>query len=927
MGLGKTIEILGLVSENKRTEPCNIENYPKDTTLQYFDGDSTLIVAPGFLIKQWRKEITSATNLKVKEYEGTLKMNQTIRDETEEINIFEGYDVVLTSYDVLRKEVHFAKEFSKSLRTERKRFISPLVRTRWWRVCMDEAQEVKGKTTQIAKMVNEIPALFRWAISGTPVKTSFDDLKGVLVFLKSEDKWYKPTEEFLSWFKTIAWRHTKAHVHDQIKIPLPEDRNIAISPSHFEKICRKMLVAQLSSTGDLESAHHRAVLSKFETSPYSVMYNDVFEKQAKNKVFEQDRRSLLKLMIADATTSLYQSQVALCDSLNLIGAALSNRGDLSLRETSIEYFKKSFSLGSYKSGHHYFETYGALSEKCKTILSPPISVGFSNCTYHSAFFLSNLCEEPLSSLYGDICKNIKFTSLSSLSNGLEKLKLKWLHEVYEVSLMRDNRLNSPHTPWWERSLNYLEKYKKEEFLQSMRTGVQQSYSTKNVVQSKRSIAIPHLKSIKQLKKKLTQSVNEMHDARSLVIDLLQRTIKPDEDLEKLREHVENCEKAMTLFDKMLIKRTFVKEKGQPEVIVQEISLTEFVLLYIERLIILDFNYYYSKTTQFPDDLVTKNLYWQCDLLAQEANSFFRELEVMKLELTSGFKLIEGFKKYLNGIIELETKGNVLKDVYHLKSLQIDKLEQQIESNQQKVLNAKAYLEELYEEEFVIVEDDFKYGEKIGVVCQDIIKELGQSKTNKVLVFSSWAEGLVQLHALLEKHDVRCVSGPAINGIKSSGTIQKRIDIFRTDPEVRVLLLNALKQSTGLTLTQAKSILLMDPIDAASERQAIGRSYRIGQKSTTNILRYSIPQGEWTIERLSDNNIDNPNDTSIPQVLVAQRPRRKLPSTTTTTTTTYMNPLTISDDNIAADNVMTIEDDIDENNHYGDGDDDGIEILS
>jgi len=132
-----------------------------------------------------------------------------------------------------------------------------------------------------------------------------------------------------------------------------------------------------------------------------------------------------------------------------------------------------------------------------------------------------------------------------------------------------------------------------------------------------------------------------------------------------------------------------------------------------------------------------------------------------------------------------------------------------------------------------------YGSKIELVFKDVKRILDSTADAKVLVFSAWSEALVLLSTLLKQHNISFSCGRAINGIKSSGTLSTRIDRFRTCPTVRVLLLNALKQSTGLTLTQANNIFLMDPIDAASELQAIGRSYRIGQLRPTNIFRYNI----------------------------------------------------------------------------------------
>lgn len=41
----------------------------------------------------------------------------------------------------------------------------------------DESQEVRTSGTKVAKMAAKIPSIHRWAISGTPIKNAFSDIK------------------------------------------------------------------------------------------------------------------------------------------------------------------------------------------------------------------------------------------------------------------------------------------------------------------------------------------------------------------------------------------------------------------------------------------------------------------------------------------------------------------------------------------------------------------------------------------------------------------------------------------------------------------------------------------------------------------------------------------------------------------------------
>ena len=61
---------------------------------------------------------------------------------------------------------------------------SPLLKVKWWRIARDETQMVNTPTTTCAKTANEIEAVNRWCISGTPILTDFNDLFGLVYFLR-----------------------------------------------------------------------------------------------------------------------------------------------------------------------------------------------------------------------------------------------------------------------------------------------------------------------------------------------------------------------------------------------------------------------------------------------------------------------------------------------------------------------------------------------------------------------------------------------------------------------------------------------------------------------------------------------------------------------------------------------------------------------
>eukprot|EP00936_MAST-01D_sp_MAST-1D-sp1_P001678 g1678.t1 len=85
--------------------------------------------------------------------------------------------------------------------------LAPLLRVRWWRVVIDEVQEVEGAATLAAKCARALTARMRWGVSGTPITRGLADLRGLLLFLA-------PSESPLT--STKWWVH---NVLEPLKAP------------------------------------------------------------------------------------------------------------------------------------------------------------------------------------------------------------------------------------------------------------------------------------------------------------------------------------------------------------------------------------------------------------------------------------------------------------------------------------------------------------------------------------------------------------------------------------------------------------------------------------------------------------------------------------------------------------------------------------
>ena len=257
MGLGKTLEILGLILLHTRSRSELLDAKDSDTTR--IASGATLIVTPESLRQQWLSEIAQhAPGLRVEFYRG-CKRDGGEGDET--AKRLANCDVVLTTYTVLSAEIHFANDAPERARRQERKYERPkcpLVQVIWWRLCLDEAQMIENGISQAATVARTIPRINAWGITGTPVKDDVKDLYGLLSFLRYEPlcsapQLWQPLVQrhkavFQKLFNTIALRHTKALVRDEITLP-PQRRYAisvpftAVEEQHYQSLYKEMTEA------------------------------------------------------------------------------------------------------------------------------------------------------------------------------------------------------------------------------------------------------------------------------------------------------------------------------------------------------------------------------------------------------------------------------------------------------------------------------------------------------------------------------------------------------------------------------------------------------------------------------------------------------------------------------------------------------------
>ena len=123
---------------------------------------ASLVVSPSSLTLNWQNEARKFTNeLKTVVIRGTLQERKRLIEE------IENYDLVITSYDLLKRDIELYKEKNYTFKY----------------IIADEAQYLKNSNTKNAKAIKEIKAETRYALTGTPIENSLAELWSIFDFI------------------------------------------------------------------------------------------------------------------------------------------------------------------------------------------------------------------------------------------------------------------------------------------------------------------------------------------------------------------------------------------------------------------------------------------------------------------------------------------------------------------------------------------------------------------------------------------------------------------------------------------------------------------------------------------------------------------------------------------------------------------------
>lgn len=142
MGLGKTVMTLAMLQGQKEAGAL----------------EPSLLVMPTSLLYNWELEASKFTpDLRVMVYTGTYRDKNTAQ--------FDGYDLILTSYGIVRIDIDLLSDY------------------RFNYVILDESQAIKNPSSHITKAVMQLNTAHRLILTGTPLENSTMDLWSQMSFI------------------------------------------------------------------------------------------------------------------------------------------------------------------------------------------------------------------------------------------------------------------------------------------------------------------------------------------------------------------------------------------------------------------------------------------------------------------------------------------------------------------------------------------------------------------------------------------------------------------------------------------------------------------------------------------------------------------------------------------------------------------------
>ena len=238
MGLGKTIQVLSIIVDYVDSFEKNLDIIEGQEALIPNKKKASLVISPSSLTLNWQNEAKKFTS-KLK----TLVIRGNALERKKQIEQIDNYDVVITSYDLLKRDIDIYKELNYKFRY----------------VIADEAQYLKNSNTQNAKSIKEIKADTRYALTGTPIENALSELWSIFDFImpgylfdykKFKSNYESPiikddSSETMEKLKTLIQPFVLRRTKTEVLKELPE-KSITVLTSEMKEEQEKIYLSYLA---------------------------------------------------------------------------------------------------------------------------------------------------------------------------------------------------------------------------------------------------------------------------------------------------------------------------------------------------------------------------------------------------------------------------------------------------------------------------------------------------------------------------------------------------------------------------------------------------------------------------------------------------------------------------------------------------------
>ena len=219
MGIGKTVQLVATILGNPKPR--------------------TLIIVPKSIITQWRDEINRfAPNLTINIFDGP---DRRIKEA----------DVTLAPYTLLT-----TKGGGPDTKTA-------LHMVQWDRVILDEAHEIRNKSSKLFKSVCRLKTEIKWIVTGTPVFNSMEDFVSLCLFLGlSKSSAQGMTKQIKDIYILRRTKDDLAKINERLRLPHCHFENVELDMFPEEKSLYECVFLEAQDTIKEAFKHAQSINSK-----------------------------------------------------------------------------------------------------------------------------------------------------------------------------------------------------------------------------------------------------------------------------------------------------------------------------------------------------------------------------------------------------------------------------------------------------------------------------------------------------------------------------------------------------------------------------------------------------------------------------------------------------------------------------------------